>query len=122
MPKPKKIAPKDPKQTRLVLARPTPGITRMISQYGMLAELCKHISSADVVHLAATCREHHGYITSNPALFKSFLGSGHCDSSGLMAQHKIFGHPHPDSTSSMRTPAMTKALDRGMNQSASYAL
>ncbi|OQO11995.1 hypothetical protein B0A48_02634 [Cryoendolithus antarcticus] len=68
MAKPKTIAPKDPKQTRLLSPQPTPPITRMISQYGMLVELYKYMSSADIVNLAATCREHRKYISSNPTL------------------------------------------------------
>nr|OQO20417.1 hypothetical protein B0A51_11158 [Rachicladosporium sp. CCFEE 5018] len=91
MAKPKKITPKDPKQARLLIAQPTPAITRMISQYGVLVELCKCMSSADIVNLAATCREHRKYISSNSDLLKVFMDSSHCDGSGLIAQQKIFG-------------------------------
>lgn len=67
-------------------------ITTLLSQYGLLRLVCQHLSSADVVHLGATSREHWQYIGSSPKVLKELIRGSRCDGSGIIAQARVFGH------------------------------
>jgi len=54
--------------------------------------LCGNLSSADIVHLGATSKEHWQYIGHNPAIFKGLISESTCDGKGIIAQARVFGH------------------------------
>jgi hypothetical protein len=64
----------------------------LISQYELLTSLCQHLSSADIIHLGATSREHWQYLTGSPKLLKALIGNSSCDGRGIAAQARIFGY------------------------------
>ena len=86
------------RQTRLQFRRqaeenaPPPPITTLISQYELLTSLCQHLSSADIIHLVATSKEHWQYLTGSPKLLKALIGNSSCDGRGIAAQARIFGY------------------------------
>jgi hypothetical protein len=86
------------RQTRLQSRRqaeenaPPPPITTLLSQYELLTSLCQHISSADIIHLGATSKEHWHYVTTSPRLLKALIGNSSCDGRGIVAQARIFGY------------------------------
>lgn len=67
-------------------------ITALLSQYELLRTVCQHLSSADIIHLGETSKEHWQYIGSKPKLLKGLLGMSCCDGSGVVAQALVFGH------------------------------
>lgn len=88
------------RQTRLQLRRQpksdstpaaAPPISALLSQYELLTSLCEHLSSADVVHLGATSKEHWEYIGASPKPLKSLIGNSSCDGTGIIAQARVFG-------------------------------
>lgn len=66
----------------------------MLSQYEILSSLCSFLSSADIIHLGATSREHWQYIASSTRLLKRYLSSARCDGKGVITRAKLFGHWH----------------------------
>jgi hypothetical protein len=86
------------RQTRLQSRRqaeenaPPPPITTLLSQYELLTSLCQHLSSADIIHLGATSKEHWHYVTASPKLLKALIGNSSCDGRGIVAQARIFGY------------------------------
>jgi hypothetical protein len=71
---------------------PTPPITKVLSQYELLQSVCRVLSSADIIHLAATCKEHWTYIASNKPTLTNLLSTAHCDGRGIVAQARVFGY------------------------------
>ncbi|KAK5137416.1 hypothetical protein LTR08_008994 [Meristemomyces frigidus] len=71
-------------------------ISQILSQHGMLTTLCSHLSAADIVHLAATSKEHRTYISSNKPLFNKYLASAICDGLGVVARARVFGEANGD--------------------------
>lgn len=67
-------------------------ITIMLSQHEILVMLCSHLSSADIIHLGATSREHWQYLTCSKALLDQRLQGACCDGRGVIARAKLFGH------------------------------
>lgn len=79
-------------KTKFTATTSTTAMSTMLSQYEVLAMLCGYLSSADVIHLAATSREHWQYIASSKTLLKSYLSNARCDGKGVLARAKLFGH------------------------------
>lgn len=72
-------------------ARPIP-ITILLSQYELLISLCKNLTSADIVHLAATSTEHWQYLATTPKLLQALIRDSSCDGTGIVAQARVFGY------------------------------
>ena len=71
-------------------------LTSLLSQYELLTILCENLSSADIVHLGATSREHWQYIGHNPVIFKGLIAESTCDGKGIVAQARVFGYWQAD--------------------------
>lgn len=69
-----------------------PPITTLLSQYELLMLLCANLSSADIVHLGATSREHWQYVGHSPVILKGLIAESTCDGKGITAQARVFGH------------------------------
>jgi hypothetical protein len=67
-------------------------ITTLLSQYELLISLCKNLSSADIIHVAATSTEHWQYVASSPRLLKALIQDSSCDGTGIVAQARVFGY------------------------------
>jgi len=67
----------------------TSPVTTLLSQYELLTMLCENLSSADIVHLGATSKEHWQYVGHN---IKGLIASSTCDGKGIIAQARVFGH------------------------------
>lgn len=95
-PKPCTITTTIMRQTSLNLPRvahaATSPLTSMLSQYELLTMLCENLSSADIVHLGATSREHWQYVGHNSVIFKGLIADSTCDGKGIIAQARVFGH------------------------------
>lgn len=70
----------------------TSRITTLLSQWQLLRSLCEHLSSADIIHLGETSKEHWQYIGSSLKLLKQLIRSSSCDGRGIVAQARVFGH------------------------------
>lgn len=86
------------KQDRFHIAQAMPPITTLLSQYELLSRLCGNLASADIIHLAQTCREHWEYVTSSKRLLQAFISQAQCDGSGIVARARVFGHWKGDPT------------------------
>ena len=64
-------------------------VTTLLSQYELLTMLCENLSSADIVHLGATSKEHWQYVEHN---LKGLMADSTCDGKGIIAQARVFGH------------------------------
>jgi hypothetical protein len=73
-------------------------ITALLSQYEILALVCESLSSADIIHLGATSREHWQYVASSPTILSGLIAKSSCDRKGITAQAKAFGHWEADPT------------------------
>lgn len=67
-------------------------ITQLLSQYELLQSLCQNLSSADIIHLAATCKTHWVYMASSKPTLGALMSTAQCDGSGIVAQARIFGY------------------------------
>ncbi|GAB7325327.1 hypothetical protein MBLNU13_g09374t1 [Cladosporium sp. NU13] len=67
----------------------TSPLTTLLSQYELLTMLCENLSSADIVHLGATSKEHRQYVGHN---LKGLIADSTCDGKGIIAQARVFGH------------------------------
>lgn len=94
----------------------TAPITKVLSQYELLQAVCSTLSSADIVHLAATCtfptskrvnwsmlifasgKEHRTHITSSKEILALLQSNAHCDGRGIVAQARVFGYWKGDPT------------------------
>ena len=79
------------KLPRVAQAAPTP-LTSLLSQYELLSLLCENLSSADIIHLGATCREHWQYVGHNPVILRRLIAESACDGKGIIAQARVFGY------------------------------
>jgi hypothetical protein len=73
-------------------------ITALLSQYEILALVCESLSSADIIHLGATSREHWQYVASSPTILSGLIAQSTCDGTGITAQARAFGHWKTDPT------------------------
>lgn len=67
-------------------------LTKLLSQYALLTSVCQHLSSADVVHLGQTSREHWQYIGAGPATLRILIALTVCGGRGIQARAAVFGH------------------------------
>lgn len=67
-------------------------LTKLLSQYALLTSVCQHLSSADVVHLGQTSREHWQYIGASPATLRILIALTVCGGQGIQARAAVFGH------------------------------
>lgn len=77
-------------------------LTSLLSQYELLTTLCENLSSADIVHLGATSKEHWQYIGHNSIIFKSLIADSECDGKGIIAQARVFGYWQADPSKATR--------------------
>lgn len=89
-------------------SRNTAVITKVLSQYELLQSIRTNLSSADIIHLAATCKEHRTCITSSKAVFAHLQSTARCDGRGIVAQARVFGYWDGDPTNA---PANSQCLD-----------
>jgi hypothetical protein len=82
-------------------------ITKVLSQYELLKSVCKDLSSADIIHLAATCKEHRTYISSNAEILAILQSTAHCDGRGIVTQARMFGYWSGDPS---KAPPESKCL------------
>lgn len=73
-----------------------PAITKILSQYEILEKIANNLSSADLVHLAATNKEHKKYITGSKPIHDRFKSSALCDGKGIKSRAHCFGHWNGD--------------------------
>jgi len=64
-------------------------LTTLLSQYELLTMLCANLSSADIVHLGETSKEHWQYIRHN---LEGLIADSTCNGKGITAQARVFGH------------------------------
>lgn len=69
-----------------------PALTQVLSQYELLDSIARHLSSADIVHLSATCKEHPMYITSSKSIHERLKLLAVCDGKGIIARARVFAH------------------------------
>ena len=81
---------------------PAPPISTVLSQYELLASLCKHLSSGDIIQLGATNREHWLYVASSPVIQKGLIAESARDGRGIAAQARVFGYWNGDVTKATR--------------------
>jgi hypothetical protein len=67
-------------------------LTTLLSQYELLTLLCENLSSADIVHLGATSKEHWQYVGNSPVILQGLIAESTCDGKGIIAQARVFGH------------------------------
>lgn len=68
-----------------------PYLNDLVSQYESLLSICKYLSSADIIHLAETCKENWASITETKKTYKRLQKWAHCDGKGIVAQAREFG-------------------------------
>ena len=66
-------------------------ISRLLSQHELLKSLCASLASADIVHLAATSREHRISMTSSKPIYDMLMTGAVCDGLGVVARARVFG-------------------------------
>lgn len=69
-----------------------PYLNDLLSQYECLLAICRYVSSADIVHLAATCKENKLSITASEVTHNRLKENAVCDGKGIVAQMRVFGH------------------------------
>ena len=76
--------------------RDVSALSKVLSQYELLKEIARSLSSADLVHLAASSKEHQDYVTGSKILYKQFRESAICDGTGIRSRAHVFGHWNGD--------------------------
>lgn len=66
-------------------------ITLLLSQYELLLLLCDTLSTADIISLGSTCKEHHDYIHGSEITFDNLLSAAHCSGKGSIDHARVFG-------------------------------
>lgn len=67
------------------------GLTNLLSMHPLLLSLCNNLSSADIVHLAATSRTDRLYVAASKPIYDLLMSKAQCDGQGIVAQAKVFG-------------------------------
>jgi hypothetical protein len=62
-----------------------PYLNDLLSQYECLLAICRFVSSADIAHLAATCKENHASITAGELTYNRLKKDAICDGKGIVA-------------------------------------
>jgi hypothetical protein len=68
-----------------------PYLNDLLSQYECLLAICRFVSSADIIHLAATCKENKTSITGSDLTYNRLKKNAVCDGKGIIAQKRVFG-------------------------------
>jgi hypothetical protein len=66
-----------------------PYLNNLLSQYECLLAICRFVSSADIVHLAATYKENHATITGSEVTHNHPKKNVICDGKGIEAHSRI---------------------------------
>lgn len=61
----------------------------LVSQHESLLSICKHLS-ADIIHLAATCKENRASTSETKPTYALLQRHAHCDGKGIAAQAHLF--------------------------------
>jgi hypothetical protein len=69
-----------------------PYLNDLLSHYECLLAICNDLSSADIIHLATTCKENQTSITASKQTYKRLKKNACCDGKGIVAQARVFGH------------------------------
>ena len=70
----------------------SPSLTSLVTQYELLRSICRNISSADIIHLAAACKTHWECIASSKPTLEILKGRAVCDGKGIVARNRCFGY------------------------------
>ncbi|KAI4728617.1 hypothetical protein E4T49_03585 [Aureobasidium sp. EXF-10728] len=73
-------------------------LVQVLSQYELMIMVTDQLSSADIIHLTATCKEIKMYLTDDETIYSSITYRANCDGKGIEARAKCFGHWNGDVT------------------------
>ncbi|KAG9630960.1 hypothetical protein KCU95_g13851, partial [Aureobasidium melanogenum] len=73
-------------------------LVQILSQYELMIMVTDQLSSADIIHLTATCKEIKTYLTDDKVIYASIAERANCDGKGIEARAKCFGHWKGDVT------------------------
>ncbi|KAH0293224.1 hypothetical protein M436DRAFT_81192 [Aureobasidium namibiae CBS 147.97] len=73
-------------------------LVQILSQYELMLMVTDQLSSADIIHLTATCKEIKMYLTDDKTIYNSIVENANCDGKGIEARAKCFGHWKGDVT------------------------
>ncbi|KAI4734552.1 hypothetical protein E4T50_14923 [Aureobasidium sp. EXF-12298] len=73
-------------------------LVHVLSQYELMIMVTDRLSSADIIHLTATCKEIKTYLTDDKTIYASITERANCDGKGIEARAKCFGHWKGDVT------------------------
>lgn len=73
-------------------------LVQVLSQYELMLMVTNHLSSADIIHLTATCHEIKTYLTDDKTIYSNIRSNALCDGKGIEARAKCFGHWKGDAT------------------------
>lgn len=73
-------------------------LVQILSQYELMIMVTDQLSSADIIHLTATCKEIKTYLTDGETIYASITERANCDGKGIEARAKCFGHWKGDLT------------------------
>jgi hypothetical protein len=73
-------------------------LVQILSQYQLMIMVTDQLSSADIIHLIATCKEIKMYLTDDKTIYANIQENANCDGKGIEARAKCFGHWKGDVT------------------------
>lgn len=73
-------------------------LVQILSQYELMIMVTDQLSSADIIHLTATCKEIKTYLTDDKTIYAGITERANCDGKGIEARAKCFGHWKGDVT------------------------
>lgn len=73
-------------------------LIQVLSQYELMIMVTDQLSSADIIHLIASCKEIKMYLTDDKTIYNSIVENANCDGKGIEARAKCFGHWKGDAT------------------------
>ncbi|KAK6006273.1 hypothetical protein QM012_006683 [Aureobasidium pullulans] len=73
-------------------------LVQILSQYELMIMVTDQLSSADIIHLTATCQEIKTYLTDDKTIYNNITEWAVCDGKGIEARAKCFGHWKGDVT------------------------
>ncbi|KAI4796879.1 hypothetical protein E4T45_11905 [Aureobasidium sp. EXF-8846] len=76
-------------------------LVQILSQYQLMIMITDQLSSADIIHLIATCKEIKMYLTDDKNIYANIQENANCDGKGIEARAKCFGHWNGDVTKAM---------------------
>ena len=72
-----------------------PYLNDLLSQYECLLAICRFVYSADIAHLAATCKQNRASVTAGEITHRRLKKNAICDGKGILSQARIFGLHSP---------------------------